>query len=462
MAKGDHDAAMNAVNTNRNQFNTGYSNLSTMFGNQYKNAYSSDQGLKQQITDQYTRYMNPENINSMFSNMSSFMDGIGGVSGGIDPSHISNMGAIPYAEYSKMSQQGNDYINPQFKVDFAKSMAGVDTANKSYQDFIDTGGFSQADIDAMRAQGVAPTRQIYQNAQDDLARSNAISGGNLGNASVASAKMASDAADKIGIANTNTEANLAQMKQQGKEFGTTGLGQTSLAQAQARTAVQQLDAQLKEAGLAGMTDIEKTRLMGELQNAQINSSASAANANIGLAKAGLNFNIDKAKADYGMNAADGLNKLYGTTPGDTALSNQSLLQLQQLFQSGQLGLNANQISAGNIPSNFAQGMGNFGSILGAIGQVAGAFGGGGFGGGNSGNSGNSGGNSSWDSNGNFTGPTTIDDGSGSWDGNGNFTGPTTINGEPTENGVNTGQSINSVRNIYNKGQSNPYASNLYR
>lgn len=373
MAKGDHDAAMNAVNTNRNQFNSQYGSLNNQFSNQYNNAYNSDQGLKKQITEQYSKYMNPENISSMFSDMGSYMDGIGGVSGGIDEGLIKNMGAIPYAEYGKMATGGNDYINPQFKIDFDKSMANVDMANKSYQDFIDTGGFSQADIDNMRAQSNAPTRQIYQNASDNLARSNAISGGNLGNASVAQARMASDAADKIGNVNTNTEANLAQMKQQGKEFGTTGLGQASLAQAQARTAVQQLDAQLKEAGLAGMTDIEKSRLQAELQNAQINSSASAANANIAMGKAGLAFSKDKAMADYGMNAAKGLTDLYGTTPADTALSGNQQLQLQQLFQSGQLGLNNNQVNASQIPSNFSQFMGNLGSVFGVAGQAAGAF-----------------------------------------------------------------------------------------
>lgn len=390
----NQDNAMNAINTVKTSQGQQQGQLANLFGPQYTAANASDTALKGQITDSYSNYLNPDNINSMFSNLDNtqldnFANGsftgdsyIPGVSGGIDDSLITGMGAVPYAGFQALSTGGNDAVNPNFTSDFNTAMGGVDTATKSYSDFMANGGLSDADVAAMTAAGIAPTRQIYANASANMDTANARAGGNLGNIGAVQAKTANDEADQIGQVNTNTLANVAQLKQQGKEFGTTGMAQTSLAKAQAETAVQQLDAQLKQAGLAGMTDIEKTRLSGELSNAQINEQAGAANAQVALGKAGITAGaintkagIDLSKAQLPLSATQGLTQLYGTTPGSTALSQNGLLQLQSLIQSGNLGLLQSQIAAGKIPSGLSSFLGSLSSIFGLVGTGAGAVGG---------------------------------------------------------------------------------------
>lgn len=366
MAKGDHDKAMNQITDQGIADTRQTDKLSGLFDNQYKNAYASDQGLKSDITAGYKNYLDPDNLDNLFKSLTGGGNGgWGGVSGGIDPSLIDKFGADTFGGYEALSHGLSD----DFRSKFEKSMGDLDTGIASYKDFINTGGFSDADVAAMRAQGVAPTRQIYQNAQDNLNTAMAKSN-NTGNESIARSRMAADAADKIGAVNTTTEANLAQLKQQGKEFGTTGLTQASLGQAQARTAVEQLDAQLKEAGLGGMTDIEKTRLQAQLSNAQLNQSASGSNASINAQMAAL-------KAQLPLTALKGMTDLYGTAPADTALADNSLLQLTNLMGSQGQNLINSRIGASQMPSNFDIGMGRVGTGLKIAGQVGAAIGTGG-------------------------------------------------------------------------------------
>lgn len=375
-AKGDHEAAMNAINTQRTAQTGQQNQLSDQFKNQYKNAYSSDQDLKSTVTQGYKNYLDPDYINTLLSKgglgdggMEGLFKSIGGVSGGIDESLIKNMGTEAYAGYQKLAQG----VSPQFRSAFDASMAQLDKGIADYQGFAKTGGFSDADVSSMRDAAAAPTRQIYAGANADLTAAQARAGGNLGNEAVARLRMAGQSADKIGDINTATESNIAQMRQQGKEFGITGESQASLAKAQAQTAVEQLDSQMKAAGLGGMTDIEKTKLSAELENARLNQGASSANASIAANKAALALNY----AHIPMDALKGMTDLYGTTPADTALSASDQLNLQNLIQSGQLGLINGQINASQIPSNFETAMGHVGSVAKVAGQVAAAIGTGG-------------------------------------------------------------------------------------
>lgn len=384
MAKGDHDKAMNQI-TDQGIANTRQTDkLSGQFDNQYKNAYASDQGLKSDITAGYKNYLDPNNLDALFKQLAggdSSIPGIGGssggswggVSGGIDPSLIDKMGADTMGGYEALSHG----LSPEFNAKFEKSMGDLDTGINSYKNFIDTGGFSPEDVAAMRAQGVAPTRQIYQNMLDNMTTAQNRAGSNTSGGNVAALRGASDAADKIGAVNTTTEANLAQLKQQGKEFGTTGLTQASLGQAQARTAVAQLDAQLKEAGLGGMTDIEKTRLQAQLTNAQLNQSASGANASLRSQQAQMEQQRIEWEMGLPMDALKGMTSLYGTTPADTALGDSSLLNLTSLMQGGGQNLINSRIGASGIPSTGQTVMGNIGNGLKIAGQVGAAIGTGG-------------------------------------------------------------------------------------
>lgn len=231
--------------------------------------------------------------------------------------------------------------------------ANVGEAIGHYKDFANTGGFSTADIQNLRARGIAPTRAIYGQAQNNLDRARALSGGTMTNYGAASAKMARELSHAIGDANVDVNASIAEKVQQGKLAGTAGLAGTSLAQQGAQLQVDQINNQMKLAGLGGLTDTDKAILAGEL-----------------------------AKGSQGLEAMAGQRSLYGTRPGLTDMfGNQVLaaggqdLEGQQLENQLRLGLINAQGGRSNIPGNYQQGLGNVGSTLGMLGQVGGVLGG---------------------------------------------------------------------------------------
>ena len=94
--------------------------------------------------------------------------------------------------------------------------------------FSQNGGFSPQDIQNIRARAEAPIRSEYSQAQDELARQKNLSGGYAPNAPAAAAKMARDQAYATSDAETNANASIAQMIQQGKLYGLTGLSNIGL------------------------------------------------------------------------------------------------------------------------------------------------------------------------------------------------------------------------------------------
>jgi hypothetical protein len=151
---------------------------------------------------------------------------------------------------------------------------------------------------------------------------------------------------------------------------------------------------MKEAGLGGMTDIEKARLTAQLQNQQIQQSADIASAQLAESAAGRAESASSANAalqeraltdQYGLqlqNNQQGIN-LYGTTPAATALASQNILNNQQLSQSGQQNLINSRISAGALPGKgqstlnaIGQGLGMVSQIGSGLGTIGNVFGGG--------------------------------------------------------------------------------------
>jgi len=364
MAKGDHDNTQNSINTQKTAQGTEGNALQTQAANRYNNAYVQDQGLKSNITAGYENFLNPDYLNNLLGGFNSTLGGIGGVSGGIDESLIRNMGNDPYAVYKSFANGGG--LSQDFQNQFASAMSNMDTANDSFKNFIATGGFSPGDIASMRQNAMDPVIGSFNAGLRNLDRNKIVTGSGGGNYNAAVAALGRDQGQALGKTTTGIESNLAQMVQQGKQFGTTGLAATSAAEAQAKTAVANLDAQLRLSGAAGMTDIEKSRLTAELTNAQINEQASAANAQIGLSKAGLQLQA----AGIPMEALKGMTTLYGTAPGDTSDAQRLELQQEQINNNSQLGLINSQIAGSYIPSDFQQGLGNVSGVIGLGGQIA--------------------------------------------------------------------------------------------
>jgi hypothetical protein len=92
-----------------------------------------------------------------------------------------------------------------------------------YGDFARTGGYSPEDLQNIRARSVSPLRSVYSSAQSGLDRNRALQGGYSPNYAAASSKMAREMGQGMADANTNTNAAIAQMVQQGKLAGLGGM-----------------------------------------------------------------------------------------------------------------------------------------------------------------------------------------------------------------------------------------------
>jgi hypothetical protein len=91
-----------------------------------------------------------------------------------------------------------------------------------YAGFIKDGGVSDMDASSIRARAISPTRAVYQNAQNEIKRQSRLHGGYSPNKTAALAKTSRDLSSSLSDANTNAEGMIAQMRQQGKQFGTQG------------------------------------------------------------------------------------------------------------------------------------------------------------------------------------------------------------------------------------------------
>lgn len=91
-----------------------------------------------------------------------------------------------------------------------------------YQDFAKTGGFSPSDISNIRARATSPTRGIYEQMQQGLQRQRALQGGYSPGFATASARLARQGSQQISDINRSTEADIAQMRQQGRLAGLGG------------------------------------------------------------------------------------------------------------------------------------------------------------------------------------------------------------------------------------------------
>jgi len=91
-----------------------------------------------------------------------------------------------------------------------------------YQNFADTGGYSKDDLANIRERSISPLRSVYANANREVDRSRALSGGYSPGFGVLKARMAREQGQAISDANTNVNADIAQMFNQGKKFGLSG------------------------------------------------------------------------------------------------------------------------------------------------------------------------------------------------------------------------------------------------
>jgi len=105
----------------------------------------------------------------------------------------------------------------QSNQDYGDTMAG-------YKNFQQTGGFSDSDLANMRARATSPIRAQYAQTMQNLDRARALGGGgaNAPNYIAAVSKAQRQLPQQLSDATIGVNSNIAQMVQQGKEFGQTG------------------------------------------------------------------------------------------------------------------------------------------------------------------------------------------------------------------------------------------------
>jgi len=139
--------------------------------------------------------------------------------------------------------------------------AELGSAMSGYQNFADTGGYSQDDITNMRARGISPIRAVYANALNEMNRQKNLSGGYSPNFNAAAAKMARSSSGQIADSVQDVNARLAEAINQGKLAGLGGLGNLSVADSQManQMAMANADNQLR-AGQINATSVDPMRL----------------------------------------------------------------------------------------------------------------------------------------------------------------------------------------------------------
>ncbi len=222
-------------------------------------------------------------------------------------------------------------------------------AAPGYRQFADNGGYSNQDVQELRARGIAPIRSAYGNTMMELDRARSLGGnGGAPNYIAAASKAQRELPGQMADAMTNVNAGLADSIRQGKLEGLrgiTGIGTT----------------------MGGLSDAEAARML----------TADITNSQGDLQAAGMSEQSRRASNNERFQALAGKTNLYGTTPAMAAMfGNQTQQAYGQRFgaetnrnQYG-LGLLGAQMQAFGPQANQPPGTPWWKTALGAAGTVA--------------------------------------------------------------------------------------------
>lgn len=375
MAKGDSQNSQNAIDTQGGRAQNNLNNLwgqntdrTTNFQNLFQNAVGQNQNNYSDIMGMFQSFLNPNNrtgsqgggsVDDFVKQYQAQNPASAGKQGLIDALNKNGYNASQYMYGNTPSGNEISIGGQKYKVftgdegnnqswytpgtnDGPGGLGGmnqygpaIDKALAGYGQFAENGGFSPQDIQNLRARAIAPTRAIYQSAQNNIDRQKALQGGYSPNYTAASAKLARDESSQIADANQNADAGIAQLQQQGKLYGLGGLANTGL----------------------GAYGQDASAFLGN-QGQQLSNSLGMRGQNLG--------------------AINGATNLYGTTPGLTNMfGNQVLNSANQGIQMGGLQnqlaniIMQSQNQHAGIPGNFQSALGNISSLFGLGGQIGG-------------------------------------------------------------------------------------------
>jgi hypothetical protein len=250
-----------------------------------------------------------------------------------------------YGGYQNFANGGGQIaFDPEFRGALSSALAG-------YGSFASDGGFSPQAIQDIRARAIGPTRSIYSSAQANIDRQRALQGGFSPNYTAATAKLTRDLSSQISDANVNADASIAQMIQQGKEFGISGQGNVGLQGGGLQAQIDQFNKNLQLQGLAGMSGLDEF------------------GANLGYNYDALNQAKQIAGAQLSLGGLQGASSLYSATPGQASMFLNGALnsQGQQVNLQGQ----ANNLATQQQGFPYAQTISGIGTGIGAASQIAG-------------------------------------------------------------------------------------------
>jgi len=250
------------------------------------------------------------------------------------PTTFAGMGAPPSLttkSYNPATTTAASY-NPE---SFKYSQSGdLTSAIANLKGLSETGGYSEGDKANITARGIAPIRAVYGNAQNDLSRQRALTGGYSPNYGAVSSKMAREMADQLSAKTTDVAAVLGQNIAQNKltiapTYANATAGQSDLA---------------NQIGLANTGAINTA-------NATNSAAVNAANAaNMGAINTGNQFNINNANDVNARNAANAMAIAQFNATGQNATNqyNAGLIGKANEFNIGnQMGVNATNANAIN-------------------------------------------------------------------------------------------------------------------
>lgn len=135
--------------------------------------------------------------------------------GDLSQNHLNNL------RDNVVGQNQNFFNNYLSSMNRAKS--DYDSIQGKFKDFSETGGYSADDTANIRSRALAPTRAVYANAGRNVSRQRALQGGLSPGYGALQGRMAREQSQGLSDASTNAEAQIAQMVNEGKRFGTSGM-----------------------------------------------------------------------------------------------------------------------------------------------------------------------------------------------------------------------------------------------
>lgn len=133
-----------------------------------------------------------------------------GVSYG-DPSNFSTAANKQGSDYDTIMNNYKTMFNapPSTPISYTGS-PDVTSAMSNLNNLATTGGYSDQNINDIRARGIAPIRAIYSQAQEGLNRQKSIQGGYSPNFNAASAKMAREQSNLISDKSTDINSGIVE------------------------------------------------------------------------------------------------------------------------------------------------------------------------------------------------------------------------------------------------------------